>query len=54
MPVGPSIVILKELVEDFTVREILYATSSSKIDKNRLVGHSIRSLRSWGKHLFYC
>lgn len=50
MPEGPSIVILKELVEGFAGKKILLATGNSKIDKDRLIGQSILSLRSWGKH----
>jgi len=50
MPEGPSIVILKELAADFSGRKILRADGNSKIDKHRLDGEYIKSLRSWGKH----
>jgi endonuclease-8 len=50
MPEGPSIVILKELTADFTGRKILRVEGNSKIDKARLQGQYIKSLRSWGKH----
>jgi len=50
MPEGPSIVILKELAADFRGRKILHAVGNSKIDKHRLEGEHIKSLRSWGKH----
>lgn len=50
MPEGPSIVILKEEAERFAGQTILAAEGNSKIDKNRLPGKRIRSLKSWGKH----
>lgn len=50
MPEGPSIVILKELATDFTGRKILRAEGNCKIDKTRLQGQHIKSLRTWGKH----
>lgn len=50
MPEGPSIVILKELTTDFAGKQIAQAVGNAKIDKDRLVGQVIRSLRSWGKH----
>lgn len=50
MPEGPSIVILRELAESFSGKDIVSATGNSKIDIARLNGQSIRSLRSWGKH----
>ena len=50
MPEGPSIVILRELAADFSGKKILHVEGNSKIDKTRLVGQYIKSLRSWGKH----
>lgn len=50
MPEGPSLVILKELAADFAGKTILRAEGNSKIDKARLVGHKIKSVRTWGKH----
>lgn len=50
MPEGPSIFILKELTADFRGKCIVRAEGNSKIEKERLVGESIKSLRSWGKH----
>lgn len=50
MPEGPSIVILRELAENFNGKEILRAEGNSKIDIQRLVGQKIQSIRSWGKH----
>jgi endonuclease VIII len=50
MPEGPSIVILKELTLDFEGQVIRHVEGNSKIDKERLLGQQIKSLRSWGKH----
>lgn len=50
MPEGPSIVILKELSQDFEHLVIRQAEGNCKIDKTRLPGQKIKSLRSWGKH----
>ncbi|RYY75663.1 MAG: endonuclease [Gammaproteobacteria bacterium] len=49
MPEGPSIVILKELAEDFVGKKILRVGGNSKIDLSRLVGQQIKSLRTFGK-----
>ncbi|RYY04116.1 MAG: endonuclease [Gammaproteobacteria bacterium] len=50
MPEGPSLIILKELTTDFIHKKVVAAGGNSKIDKVRLVGQSIKSLRTWGKH----
>ena len=50
MPEGPSIVILREEVSAFTGQSVERAEGSAKLDKARLVGQTVRSFRSWGKH----
>ncbi|MGE6528952.1 DNA-formamidopyrimidine glycosylase family protein [Pseudomonas sp. NPDC077382] len=50
MPEGPSIIILREEVAEFTGKPIERAEGSAKIDRTRLVGQRVRSFRSWGKH----
>lgn len=50
MPEGPSIVILKEEVQQFAGKKILSVSGNSKIDQARLVGQRILSFESWGKH----
>lgn len=50
MPEGPSLVILSELAADFAGKTIARVEGNSKIDKQRLVGQTIQSLRTWGKH----
>jgi len=49
MPEGPSIVILAEAAARFRGKVIRRAEGNSKIDKTRLVGQKILSLRSFGK-----
>lgn len=50
MPEGPSIVILREQTARFAGQRIEHAEGNTKIDKARLVGQRVCSLRSWGKH----
>ncbi|MHA6494239.1 DNA-formamidopyrimidine glycosylase family protein [Pseudomonas borbori] len=50
MPEGPSIVILREETAQFSGHKILRVEGNSKVDLNRLLGQTVRSLRSWGKH----
>lgn len=50
MPEGPSLVILNELAADFAGKTIVRAEGNSKIDRARLHGQKIKSLRTWGKH----
>ncbi|UPQ83488.1 endonuclease [Pseudomonas knackmussii] len=50
MPEGPSIVILREEAAAFTGQTVERAEGNSKQDKRRLVGQTVRSFRSWGKH----
>ena len=51
MPEGPSIVILRELAEDFVGKKVQRASGNTKVvDPQRMAGRTIRDLRSWGKH----
>ena len=54
MPEGPSIIILKEEVQDFVGKEILKAEGNSKQDIQRLPGQKIIDFKSWGKHFLIC
>jgi len=54
MPEGPSIVILKELTEQFVGKKILEAGGSAKIDMSLLEGQMIVAIRTWGKHYLIC
>ena len=54
MPEGPSIVILKEAIGRFNGKKVVTAKGNAKIDMKRMEGKTIRSIRSWGKHLLIC
>jgi endonuclease-8 len=54
MPEGPSIVLLKEEVQQFTGKKIIAVSGNSKIDQVRLLNQKIIAFKSWGKHFLIC
>lgn len=54
MPEGPSIVILKELVQPFKGKKIIEVDGNSKIGIQRMAGEKIIDFKSWGKHFLLC
>jgi endonuclease VIII len=54
MPEGPSIVILKEQVQQFKGCKILHVSGNSKIDQQRLKNQVVTDFKSWGKHFLIC
>lgn len=54
MPEGPSIVILKELVQPFKGKKIIKVEGNSKIDQQRMLNQKIIDFKSWGKHFLVC
>lgn len=54
MPEGPSIVILREHVQQFKGKKVLAARGYSKIDKKQLKNKTISDFKSWGKHFLIC
>ncbi len=54
MPEGPSIVILKELVQSFKGKKVLEVDGNSKQDIQRIAGQKIIDFKSWGKHFLIC
>ena len=54
MPEGPSIVLLKELVDGFTGKAVIETSGNSKIDQSRLLNKKITAFKSWGKHFLIC
>jgi len=54
MPEGPSIILLKEEVKQFTGKKIMAVSGNSKIDHDRLINQKIISFESWGKHFLIC
>ncbi len=54
MPEGPSIVILKEALQEFKGKKIISVTGNSKQDIQRIAGKKVIDLKSWGKHFLVC
>ncbi|MGQ0826787.1 MAG: DNA-formamidopyrimidine glycosylase family protein [Bacteroidota bacterium] len=55
MPEGPSIVLLKEAVSQFTGKKIISVEGNTKtIDKIRLQNQKVIAFKSWGKHFLIC
>ncbi|OXA80986.1 endonuclease-8 [Flavobacterium aquidurense] len=54
MPEGPSIVILKEEVQQFTGKKILDVSGNSTVDIQRLKNKTIQEFKTWGKHFLIC
>jgi endonuclease-8 len=54
MPEGPSIVILKELVQQFKGKKVLESTGNTKVDLPVLKNQVIVDFKSWGKHFLIC
>jgi endonuclease-8 len=56
MPEGPSIVILRELVEDLHLEGsfITHVVGDTTIDKARMLDQEVISFKSWGKHFLIC
>lgn len=50
MPEGPSVVILKEQVQQFKGKKVISVSGNSRIDQVRLNTAIISEFRSWGKH----
>lgn len=53
MPEGPSIIILKELVQPFSGKKILHVSGNSKVDIQRATGKKA-AFKTWGKHFLIC
>lgn len=54
MPEGPSIILFKEAVEQFTAQKIIAVSGNSKIEQSLLLNKKILAFKSWGKHLLIC
>ncbi len=54
MPEGPTIVILKEEVAEFSGKQVIAVSGNSKIDQQRIEGKIITEFKSWGKHFLIC
>jgi endonuclease-8 len=54
MPEGPSIIILKEAVQQFKGKKILSVTGNTKVDTTGLANQKVIDFKSWGKHFLIC
>jgi endonuclease VIII len=54
MPEGPSIIILKELVQDFKGETVLEIGGNTRVDFSSLVKQKITGFKSFGKNFFIC
>lgn len=56
MPEGPSIVILKELLEPLQLvgKKVIAVSGNTGIDKDRMLYQQVKAIKSWGKHFLIC
>ncbi len=54
MPEGPSIVILKEEVQQFEQHQVISVSGNSKVDLDRISGQAVQSFKTWGKNFLVC
>jgi len=55
MPEGPSMVILKEAVQEFKGKKVVEVEGNTKvIDKDLLLNKTIVDFKTWGKHFLIC
>ncbi|HEY8929292.1 MAG TPA: DNA-formamidopyrimidine glycosylase family protein [Mucilaginibacter sp.] len=55
MPEGPSIVILKEAVQQFKGLTVIDASCNNRtLDTDLLIGQPVVDFKSWGKHFLIC
>src|SRR5690606_2744590 len=56
MPEGPSIIILRELVDELQLEGTLVTevSGNTSIDKERMLNKRVIAFRSWGKHFLIC
>ena len=56
MPEGPSLVILRELVEELNLegKKVLEVTGTTELNKERMEQQKIVAFKTWGKHFLIC
>src|SRR5215213_9642788 len=54
MPEGPSLVILKEEVQEFKGKKVIEVTGNSKENIQQLQVQKILDFKTWGKHFLIC
>lgn len=48
MPKGPSIVILKDEVQQFEGHKVISVSGNNKIDMDKIQNHKLLSFKTWG------
>src|SRR4029453_6162198 len=51
---GPSLVILRDEIQSFTGRKVLFAKGYAPIDHRRLINQTVVDFKTWGKHFLIC
>lgn len=54
MPEGPSIMILKEEVRQFSGKKVVEVSGNSSVDIQRFKDKTILGFKTWGKHFLIC
>ena len=54
MPEGPSMVILKELVQPFKGKKVIHVSGNTKEAVEEFAGKKIIDFKTWGKHFLIC
>lgn len=54
MPEGPSILILKEEVQQFKGKKVLEVGGNRKLDLQRMKNLKVTDFKTWGKHFIIC
>ncbi|WP_288244343.1 DNA-formamidopyrimidine glycosylase family protein [uncultured Chryseobacterium sp.] len=52
MPEGPSIVLMKESIQKFEGRKVLEASGNAKVDKEILIGKTLKEIKTFGKQTY--
>ena len=51
---GPSLIILKEEINQFKGKKVVEVSGNTKIEKERFKNKTITDFKSWGKHFLIC
>lgn len=56
MPEGPSIIILKEILDELELKgqHVKGVSGNTKIDSQRMLNQQVLDIKSWGKQFFIC
>jgi len=56
MPEGPSIVILRELIEELHLEgsKLIDVVGTTDLDKDRMINQKVIAFKTWGKHFLVC